>query len=131
MMDSPEKHLEALIASVCPSSGHWPYTESAELYIGYRPAGEKLDYASDRALRTTLTYDVVIAARRGPAAQRMEAMRYALYAALLAGGWRIVGDPGPESYIAAHELFLWPVTVSRSWLLDRATGEPVARMVTD
>ena len=122
---TPEKDISRIVASVCAQSGHWPYTGSAELYIGYRPGEERMTFASDRILRTQVSYDIVIAAKRGGAAEQMEAMRYKLYAALLAAGWRIEGDPGPETYVSQHGLFLWPVTAARAFAIG-ADGQPHA-----
>jgi len=121
---TPEKDIERVIASVHAASGHWPYTRDADLYIGFRPAGEALTLASDRVVRTRVSYDIVIAAKRGDMAGRMEALRYKLYAALLRAGWMIDGTPGPETYVAAHGLFLWPVTATKGFAMS-AQGVPM------
>lgn len=116
----PEENIAGIIKSVCPQSGHWPYRASAEIYIGYRPGVERLNCASGRAMSTEVEYDIVICAKRGAAEGRMEQMRYALYDALHAGGWRLANDPGPESYDRASELFMWPVTAMRRFYMDDA-----------
>lgn len=120
---TPEEDIQKIVASVCPQSGHWPYTRDADLYIGYRPGEETLRFASDRPFTTSILYDVVICAKRGVSAARMEALRYTLYAALQKGGWKLTQPPGPESYIPAHELFLWPLTVGKMFYFNER-GEP-------
>ena len=122
---TPEADIGRVIAGVCPQSGHWPYTRAAGLYIGYRPAEESFQIAGDRIARAMVRYDIVICAARGEAAARMEEMRYRLYAALLAAGWRFDGAPGPESYSETHDLFLWPVTVIKGFMIDK-NGQPAA-----
>ena len=82
---APETEMEALVAGVCPQSGHWPYTKKAELYIGFRPGGETLSFSASRVTGTLVRYDIVICAVRGKSAE-MEALRYKLYDALHAGG---------------------------------------------
>lgn len=114
--------MRRIVRGVCAQSGHWPYTKDADLYIGFRPGSESLRAVSNRTIDTQIEYDIVICGKRGTAA-RMEEMRYALYAALHAGGWRLKGTPGPEAYIAEHELFLWPVTVQKRFAMD-AQGLP-------
>lgn len=120
---TPEQDIGRVIASVCEDSGHWPYTRDAELYIGFRPAGDGFSFAGDRIIRAKVSYDVVICARRGAMAEKMEEMRYKLYDALLRGGWKFEGEPGPETYSDAHGLFMWPVTVSKGCVLG-AGGLP-------
>ena len=121
---TPEKEMETIVRAVCADSGHWPYTRDSALYIGYRPGPETLRAASDRTVRVQVRYDLVICAKRGPAALEMEALRFRLYAALMAGGWQIDGDPGPETYDAKAKQFLWPVSAVKSFAL-RADGTPV------
>lgn len=120
----PEADISVIVRSVCPQSGHWPYTRDADLYIGYRPGNEELETASNRVTGVQVEYDIVICGKRGTAAQ-METMRYQLYDALLAGGWRLAGKPGPEAYIAEHQLFLWPLTaVKRFAVVDKRPEDP-------
>lgn len=120
---TPEQDIAGIVASVCESSGHWPYTRDAELYIGYRPGVEELKMAGDRVFSTEIEYDIVIAAKRGAAAGQMESLRYQLYNALWRGGWKLRGVPGPESYVDAHEMFLWPLTVVKRFCVD-GDGQP-------
>lgn len=114
----PEEDIERVVRSVCPQSGHWPYTADADVYIGFRPAGEALRSASDKTVDTQIEYDIVICGKRG-AASAMESMRYRLYNALRAGGWRLTEKPGPETYVAAHELFLWPLSVVKRFMMGK------------
>lgn len=116
--------MEILVGSVCPQSGHWPYTKSAELYIGYRPGGEELTFSSSRVTGTIITYDIVICAKRGRA-REMEAMRYGLYDALHRAGWYMANDPGPESYDRATDMFLWPVSAKKRYAIG-TEGIPVS-----
>jgi len=123
-MMTPEKEMDAIVRSVCPDSGHWPYTRDSDLYIGYRPGPETATLASDRRVRMQVRYDIVICAQRSGLALEMEALRYKLYAALLRAGWMIDGTPGPETYVAAHGLFLWPVTATKGFAMS-AQGVPM------
>lgn len=120
---TPEQDIAKIVASVCESSGHWPYTRDADLYIGYRPGEEALRVASDRVFSSEVEYDIVIAARRGEAAGQMEVLRYQLYNALIRDGWLLKGLPGPEAYIDGHEMFLWPLTVVKRFYISE-TGQP-------
>lgn len=116
---APETEMEALVAGVCPQSGHWPYTKKAELYIGFRPGGETLSFSSSRVTGTVVSYDIVICAVRGKSAE-MEALRYRLYDALHANGWYLDGDPGPETYDRNAGLFYWPVSAKKALRHRRA-----------
>lgn len=122
---TPEKEMQAIAQSVCADSGHWPYTRASGLYIGYRPGAETLKAASDRTVRVLVRYDLVICAQRGELANEMETLRFKLYAALMAAGWQIDGEPGPETYDAKAGRFMWPVSAVKSFAL-RADGTPVA-----
>lgn len=119
---TPEQDIARVITAVCPASGHWPYTQKAPIYIGFRPGEETFKPAGGRILRTDVRYDIVICAERG-AAEGMEAMRYSLYAALTAAGWTIEGNPGPEAYDAAAGLFMWPLTAVKGFGIA-ADGQP-------
>ena len=121
---APETEMEALVAGVCPQSGHWPYTKKAELYIGFRPGGETLSFSSSRVTGTVVRYDIVICAVRGRSAE-MEALRYKLYDALHAAGWYLDGDPGPETYDRGAGLFMWPVSAKKRYAIG-ALGVPEA-----
>ena len=119
---APEEEMEALVAGVCPQSGHWPYTKQAELFIGFRPGGEQLTFSSSRVTGTLLCYDIVICAVRARA-REMEALRYRLYDALHAAGWYMDGDPGPESWDRSMGLFMWPIRVKKRYAIG-ALGVP-------
>ena len=123
-MMTPEKEMDAIVRSVCPDSGHWPYTRDSDLYIGYRPGPETATLASDRRVRMQVRYDIVICAQRSGLALEMEELRYKLYAALAKGGWKLDGDPGPETYDARQKRFFWPVTAVKSFALC-VDGTPV------
>ncbi len=114
----PEEDIARVVRSVCEQSGHWPYTADADVYIGFRPAGEELRSAANRTVDTQIEYDIVICGRRG-AATAMEEMRYRLYDALREAGWRLTQTPGPETYVAAHELFLWPLSAGKRFAMDK------------
>lgn len=120
---TPEKDIETIVRGVWAQSGHWPFTAAAEVYIGYRPAQERMQMGSGRIVRIHAQYDIVIFARRGAAQEDMERLRYALYAALIAGGWALAGDPGPETYNAKTEEFMWPVSAAKAFAVG-ADGMP-------
>ena len=124
---TPEKNIETIVRGVCLDSGHWPYTQKSDLFIGYKPAGETPMMASDRIMRMQVRYDLIIIARRSAKACEMETLRYRLYAALLRGGWKFDGDPGPETYDNQGDRFLWPVSVVKSFAID-STGMPADPM---
>ena len=94
---TPEKDIETIVHRVCPDSGHWPYTRESDLFVGWKPAGDAIaQMASDRVVRVQVSYDlIVIGQRRGDMAAKMEKLRFDLYGALLAGGWKLDGPPGP------------------------------------
>lgn len=123
---TPEKDLSTIVRSVCEDSGHWPYTRESDLFIGFKPAGDTIaQMGSNRIMRMVVSYDLImIGVKRGDMAQRMEEMRFKLYAALLAGGWKLETPPGPETYDDRQQRFLWPVSVSKGFALD-AQGLPV------
>ena len=112
----PEEEMETLLRGVCPQSGHWPYTKSADLYIGFRPGGEELTFSSSRVTGTLVIYDIVICARRGRLME-METLRYGLYDALHRAGWQLTDKPGPESYNRATDLFMWPVSAKKRYAI--------------
>lgn len=112
---SAERDIEAIVRSVCRDSGHWPYTADSDLFIGYRPGPETPVMAGTRMIRVQVRYDLVIMATRSGLAEKMETMRYALYDALLAGGWKFDGEPGPETYDARTRRFMWPVSVVKGF----------------
>lgn len=114
---APEADIAAIVRSVCADSGHWPYTADSDLFIGYRPGPETPVMAGTRLIRVQVRYDLVIVATRGGLAAQMETMRYALYAALIDGGWKFDGEPGPETYDARSRRFLWPVSVVKGFAL--------------
>lgn len=112
---SAETDIAAIVRSVCRDSGHWPYTADSDLFIGYRPGPETPLMAGTRLIRVMVRYDLVIMATRSGLAAQMETMRYALYDALLAGGWKFDGEPGPETYDARACRFMWPVSVVKGF----------------
>ena len=120
---TPEKEIETIVRNVCPDSGHWPYTRDSALYVGYRPGPETPEIAGNRIIRMHVRYDLAIVSRRGPMAYEMEKLRYKLYAALYAGGWKFETEPGPETYDARAGQFLWPISVIKGFALD-AGGLP-------
>lgn len=112
---SAETDIAAIVRSVCADSGHWPYTADSDLFIGYRPGPESVYMAGTRLIRVMVRYDLVIVATRCDLAVQMETMRYRLYDALLAGGWKFDGEPGPETYDARARRFMWPVSVVKGF----------------
>ena len=114
---SAETDIAAIVRSVCRDGGHWPYTSDSDLFIGYRPGPETPVMAGTRLIRVMVRYDLVIMATRSGLAAQMETMRYALYDALLAGGWKFDGEPGPETYDARARRFMWPVSVVKGFAL--------------
>ena len=123
---TPEKDIETIVRSVCTDCGHWPYTRKSDLFVGWKPAGEVFSQmASNRAVRVQVSYDlIVIGQRRGDMALMMEELRYRLYAALLAGGWRMESPPGPETFDDRQQRFLWPISVTKIFAID-AKGLPM------
>ncbi|MBR5302950.1 MAG: hypothetical protein IKU38_08955 [Clostridia bacterium] len=117
---TPEKDIESIVRSVCPDSGHWPYTRESDLFVGWKPAGDTIaQMAGNRIARMQVSYDlIVIGVKRGDMAQRMEALRFKLYAALRAGGWKLEAPPGPETYDDRQQRFLWPISVCKGFTLD-------------
>lgn len=114
---SAETDIGTIVRSVCSDSGHWPYTADSDLFIGYRPGPETPMMSGTRLIRVMVRYDLVIMATRSGLAAQMETMRYALYDALLAGGWKFDGEPGPETYDARARRFMWPVSVVKGFAL--------------
>lgn len=115
---TPEKEIETIVRSVCPDCGHWPYTRKSDLFVGWKPAGESPQMGSNRVMRMQVSYDLIIISRRSELAYEMEALRYRLYSALLAGGWRLETPPGPETYDDRQQRFLWPISVVKSFAID-------------
>ncbi len=118
---TPEESIKRAATAACPDGGHWPYTEDADIFVGWRPAGDSYERASSRRTRVKVTYDIALCYKRG-AQEAAEAARFALHRALDDAGWTIQ-DCGPEAYNAATEMFLWPVTAARSFGLDQ-NGQP-------
>lgn len=117
---TPEKDLSQIVTGVWPESGHWPYTRDSGMYIGYRPGQESMTCGADRIVRVTSRYDLVIFAQRSPTtATDMEELKYKLYAALLAGGWKFDTEPGPETYDERTGLFMWPIQVSKGFAIGK------------
>ena len=127
---TPEQDMQRVCQSVTKNSGHWPYTHDAEVFIGFRPGQEAFTRASGARIRVQVSYDIVICARRSAAATDMEQLRYALYDALEAAGWKLDGPPGPEAYSREQGLFMWPVTAVKSFAIGR-DGLPYAMEVTE
>lgn len=121
---TPEKDMERIVSGVCPDCGHWPYTRKSDLFVGWKPGPVTPVMAGARMIRAQVGYDLIVIARRGEHAQRVEALRYRLLLALLGGGWKLEGPPGPETYDDQGERFLWPMSVVKSFSLD-AQGLPV------
>lgn len=120
---TPEKDIESIVRRVCPDCGHWPYTRKSDLFIGWRPGPERPVMSSDRIMRMQVSYDLIVIARRSDLALEMEALRYRLYGALVAGGWKFESDPGPETHDDRENRFLWPISVVKSFAID-AQGMP-------
>lgn len=123
---TPEKDIETIVRSVCPDSGHWPYTRKSDLFVGFKPSGEAITQVSgNRIVRMQVSYDlIVIGVKRGDMAQKMEALRFKLYAALRAGGWKLEAPPGPETYDDRQQRFLWPISVCKGFAIGE-DGQPV------
>lgn len=119
---TPEESIQQALGEACEAVGHWPYTASAGVYIGYRPAGDRLRWAANAPLTTETSYDVVICHRLGCAAEA-EQMRFDVYAALHAAGWKLADEPGPETYIANMEIFTWALTAVKRFVL--VDGQPM------
>lgn len=111
---SPEKDIERIITGVHAQSGHWPYTKDSELYVGWRVGEERFVAGSGRRLHAQITYDVAIVCGYDKT-EEAEALRYRLYAALLAGGWQLTGDAGPETAMQAHRQRMWPFSVMKGF----------------
>lgn len=122
---TPEKDIETIVRSVCTDCGHWPYTRASDLFVGWKPAGDVIaQVASNRVVRMQVSYDLIVIGRRhGDTAYAMEKLRFDLYGALLAGGWKLDGPPGPETYDDRQQRFLWPISVSKGYMLD-VQGQP-------
>lgn len=119
---TPEESLERVLRAAGLEGGHWPYTRSADVFAGWRPAEDSVpERPSGRRVRIRVTYDIVLCHRRG-AQKKAEAARFALYRALETAGWTLC-DTGPEVYTAQTEMFYWPVTAARGFGLD-ADGQP-------
>ena len=129
---TPEKDIETIVRSVCTDCGHWPYTRQSDLFVGWKPSGDAIvQRGSNRIVRMQVSYDlIVIAQRRDKIAFEVEALRYKLYAALIAGGWQLDGQPGPETFDDRQQRFLWPISVSKGFALN-AQGLPVDPRATD
>jgi hypothetical protein len=120
---TPEQDITQAIADVCPESGHWPYTRNASLYVGFRPRDDgPWKYAANKPKRVAVVYDVVVAANRGRL-NDMETLRYALYEGLRQAGWLLADIPGPETYNAQTQMYLWPFSVTKGFDLDQY-GQP-------
>lgn len=122
---TPEKDIETIVRGVCPDSGHWPYTRESDLLVGWKPAGDAIaQIASNRVVRVQVSYDlIIIGQRHGDMAAKMEKLRFDLYGALLAGGWKLDGPPGPETFDDRQQRFLWPISVTKGFMLD-LQGQP-------
>ena len=124
---TPEKDIETIVRGVCPDCGHWPYTRRSDLFVGWRPGAERPMMGSDRIMRMQVSYDLIIISRRSDMACEMEALRYKLYLALLAGGWKFESEPGPETYDDREQRFLWPIQVVKGFVIG-ADGLPADPM---
>lgn len=118
---TPEESIARAVENAGLPCGHWPYTRSANVFAGWRPARDAFDRVSGRRMRTSVRYDLVLCFKRGME-DEAERKRFALYDALNRAGWALE-DAGPEAYMEATEMFYWPVTVTRSFGLD-AYGQP-------
>lgn len=114
---TPEQDIERIIRDVHPQSGHWPYTRDSDMYVGWRVGEESFSAASDRRMRVRIVYDVAIV-HSYDLTQDAERLRYALYAALTAGGWKLASAPGPEATIQPHRQRMWPFSVVKSFTLE-------------
>lgn len=120
---TPEQEIARAIADVCPDSGHWPYTRNSPLYVGFRPRDDgPWKWAGSKPKRVVIVYEVVIAANRSRLSD-METLRYALYDGLRLAGWILADIPGPETYNAQTQMYLWPFSVSKGFDLDEY-GQP-------
>lgn len=113
---TPEQAIARAVRAAGLPCGHWPYTCDANAFIGWRPARDRMDSASNRATRVRVQFDLILCHRRG-AQLEAERARFLLYRALDDAGFT-VEDTGPEAYTEATEMFYWPVTASRSFGLD-------------
>lgn len=115
----PEGDLDRVLKLVCPNVGHWPHTTDADLYIGFRPAGESLVVSGNRVTATEVEFDIVIKTVQGRSVE-METLRYGLYAALRENGWKLIGDPGPETYDFSEDMYMWPLTAGKRFYMDES-----------
>jgi len=121
---TPEQDIARAISEVCPDCGHWPYTRNSPLYVGYRPRDDgPWKFASDRPKRVAIVYDVVACANRSRLSD-LETLRFALYDGLRQAGWALSDIPGPETYNAQTQMYLWPFAVVKGFDLDD-NGLPV------
>ena len=109
---TPENDIRKALLTVCDAVGHWPYTQSAGVFIGFRPAGDQIEWARSMPIAAKVGYDIVIYHRLG-SAEDAETMRFRVYEVLHAAGWILDGEPGPESYIENAELFAWPLAARK------------------
>ena len=122
---TPERELENIVRPLCPDCGHWPFTQESELYVGWRAGDDgPFTFAKNRPTRVEIVYDLVICATRARLGE-MEDLRFRLYDALRGGGWRLDGIPGPETYVAATQMYLWPFSVRKGFAIDEE-GLPCA-----
>ena len=120
---TPEQDIAKAIGDICPDSGHWPYTRRSSLYVGFRPRDDgPWKYAANVPKRIAVVYDVVVAAERTRLSD-METLRFALYDGLRTAGWLLADIPGPETYNAQTQLYLWPFSVTKGFDLDEY-GQP-------
>ena len=124
---TPEQDIERIIAAIHPDCGHWPFERDSDLYVGWR-AGEEAftPVGSNNPVRAVIVYDVAIGYARQRIAEA-ERLRYALYQALKREGWKLRDNPGPETYIAKHDLRIWPFSVVKGFALDK-DGMPNTEM---
>lgn len=118
---TPEESIKRAVCATGLPCGHWPYTKSASVFAGWRPARDAFDRASGRRMRVAVRYDLVLCFKRGME-DEAERKRFALYGALNRAGWALE-ETGPEAYMEASEMFYWPLTVTRSFGLDQ-DGQP-------
>ena len=120
---TPEQSMQAAMAETGLPGGHWPYTCAADVFVGWRPAGDRFTPAGKGPVRVAVRYDIVLCARRGAqGTAQAEAARFALYGALRKHGFRLV-DNGPEEYEPKTEMFYWPVTAEKGFGVD-AIAQP-------
>lgn len=121
---TPEKEIETIVRSVCPDSGHWPYTRKSDLFVGWKPSGDTvLQMAGNRVVRMMVSYSLIVISRRSELAHDMEQLRYRLYSALLKEGWKLESPPGPETYDDRGQRFLWPIQVCKGFAIGE-DGQP-------